>query len=72
MSASVADEGSSRETLPGSLTEIHNALLSMQQDYRQIAGTLEAIHGKVDIIGGIKQVRNDSVMSLTQIFNHFT
>ena len=70
MSASEADEGSSRDTLPGSLTEIHKALLSIQQDYRQIAGTLEAIHAKVDIIGGIKQVRNSPVMDLTQVINH--
>ncbi|CAF9936734.1 MAG: Uracil-regulated protein 1 [Heterodermia speciosa] len=55
MSASEVDQASSREPLPGSLAEIHKVLVSIQQDYRQLAGTMEALQGKVNIIGGIKQ-----------------
>lgn len=69
MSMSQADEGPSREHLSGPLTEIHNALLSIQQDYHQLAGTVEAIHGKVNIIGSIKQVRNAVGVELTQMIN---
>ena len=70
MSASEADEGSSREPLSGPFTEIHNVLLSIQQDYRRLAGTVEAIQGKVNVIGGIKQVRNAAVVNLTKMINY--
>ena len=70
MSASDADGGLSRESFHDSFTEIHKALLSIQQDYRQLAGTLEAIQEQVNIIGGIKQVRNGAEVDLTQIIDH--
>lgn len=65
MSASEVDQASSREPLPGSLAEIHKVLVSIQQDYRQLAGTMEALQGKVNIIGGIKQVSTAAVANLT-------
>ena len=69
MSTLKADDESSKEPLPSFLIEIHKALLSIQQDYRQLTGTLEAIQEKVNIIGGVKQVRNVAVVDLTQIIN---
>ena len=69
MSASGVDQASSREPLPESLAEIHKVLVSIRQDYRQLAGTMEALQGKVNIIAGIKQVSNATVADLTPMIN---
>ena len=56
MSAMSAKKDPSRDVLPGALAEIHDTLLSIQQDYRQLTSTVEAIEGRVNILAGIKEV----------------
>lgn len=56
MSAISGKEDPSRDGLPGALAEIHDTLLSIQQDYRQLTSTVDAIEGRVNILAGMKEV----------------
>ena len=52
-----ADErGLSSPNLNDTLKEIQSTLRSIQQDYRGLTNTLEAIEGRVNVIAGLKEV----------------
>lgn len=58
MSAMSAKEDTTRDGLPGVLAQIHDTLLSIQQDHRQLTRTVEVIQGRVNILAGTKEVIN--------------
>ena len=59
------------ETLEGQsdqlelLKEINTTLLAIQQDYRRLSSAVETIEGRVNILAGVKQVRDAAGTTLS-------
>ena len=52
------NDASLSPALPDILKGIQNTLQTIQGNYLQLAGTVEAIEGRVNAIAGIKEVKN--------------
>lgn len=60
------NEERSQDRVSNALAEIQETLFSMHQDYHQLAGTVEAIQGRVNIIAGIQEVTNVAAANQAQ------